>query len=226
MFRILTTIFLIIFCALLEARTISEFLEPAQFDNPRLGFERGTFHGQANGNNNISLYLNKTQYQQDLPESSTRLQSYSRPNALWAQLSLGAASATIKDNKFYSTFIAGALSIHYRRYSKVFAVGAETAGMETWSGYSIWTTLAYSKNSKWIDSYIGGGFGYSGWSHNTESELGTIHSPAELGVILKAQILFHLPHLFGFGFGVTHHHSKNVIFSSFMFSFAVGSWNW
>ncbi|MFC2119474.1 hypothetical protein ACFLQ4_00235 [Bacteroidota bacterium] len=145
----------------------------------------------------------------------------------WFQLGLGSASANLNYRFNPSSFTQLTLSLHVRKNKSLFSLGAESATtFSSWKINTYWGSYGYALYSTYIDGSISAGLSYSDWQYNTEDDTtGIIHSPGSIGLIIKAQILPHLPMGLGLGLVFTFNASKEVEYTSISLVLAIGSWS-
>jgi hypothetical protein len=144
----------------------------------------------------------------------------------WFQFGIGSASANLNYRSKSSSFTQLTLSLHVRKSKSLFSLGAvQATEFSVWKINTYWGSYGYAFYSTFIDGSLSAGLSYSKWEYNTTTESGTIHSPASIGIIIKAQILPHLPIGLGLGLVFTFNASKEVDYTSISLVLAIGSWS-
>lgn len=145
---------------------------------------------------------------------------------VWLQFGIGPTSPNLNYSFNPSSFYHFALSMHIRKSKSLFSLGAERASSACcWKIRTYWGGYGYSLNSSYIDGSLSAGLSYSDWEYNTEDDTtGIIHSPGSIGLIIKAEILPHLPLGVGLGLVFTYNVSKEVEYTSISVVLAIGAW--
>ena len=116
--------------------------------------------------------------------------------------------------------------MNVRKSKSLFSLGIDYASTTCcWKLNTYWGGYGIALSSKFLDFCVSAGPSISTWQYNTESETGKINSPASIGIIVKAQILPHLPKGLGLGVLLTYNASKEVDYTSVSFVLAIGGWS-
>ena len=175
---------------------------------------------------NVSHFFSNDYLKTNFAEEDSSISDEPENIGVWLQLGIGSLNANLNYRFNPSNFIQLAFSVHFRKNHSLFSLGIEQATSSCcWEINTYWGGYGYSLNSNYIDGSISAGLSYSEWQYNTESETGIIHSPGSFGVIIKAQLLPHLPMGLGLGLVFTLNASKEVSYTSISLVLAIGDWS-
>jgi len=163
--------------------------------------------------------------QDEEKQENTSLMSRNN-HALWLQVGLGSASATVNYEYHPSEFFHAELSAHFRRNQALFSLGTDVELTECWGINTYWGTIGYGLHQRCLEASLNAGIGYTQWYYHTESEKGTIYSPGVPSLMMKAQAILHLPQGIGCGGAVTANRSQEASYVAISLILALGGWNW
>jgi hypothetical protein len=170
--------------------------------------------------------LNTYNLKQELENPDVTGSEGGRKNALWLQAGLGLSYGRRRPKLIAAEWIHIEVNGHFRRNSSVFSIGLDGEAIMYEGIQAIWGTWGHSLHDQFLESSISVGFGFSRWSHATESEYGSIKSRFVPALVFRAQMMAHFPQVFGIGAGVTMNYSRESAYIAGSLIFAFGSWNW
>ena len=173
-----------------------------------------------------SQFLPDDYLTENLADEDSLIDDEKKDIGIWFQLGIGSTRPNLNYGFNPSSFTHLALSLNVRLSKSLISLGIDKASTTCcWEINTYWGGYGIALSSNYLDVSVSAGPSISTWQYDTETESGKINSPSSIGVIIKAQILPHLPIGLGLGIVFTYNASKEVDYTSISFVLAFGGWS-